>query len=184
MLTQNSTVLVQSGKALLRRGRIALVGGLALATLMFAGTQADARPVEFRFTGGAWSHGYHAGWHRYWGGPTIGFYFAPEPVYVVAGYEAPSYYVGPDYWYSNPSFGLSINIGGGGYVGGGYRGGYYRGVERRDGDDHYRSNYPHDSGYFHGGGDRYSGGGARFSSGFHGHEGSVGRGSFREGRGR
>jgi hypothetical protein len=106
------------------RRNLTLAGGLLALTFLFAGTQANAQPVHFRYVGGRWSHTRHAGWHRYWGGPSIGFYYAPAPVYVVPGYSAPSYYSGPDFWYSNPSFGLSLNFGGGGY----YRSGghYYR----------------------------------------------------------
>ncbi len=109
----------------------ALAGLLALGTL-FTSVPANAQPVHFRYVGGRWSHHWHSGWHRYWGGPTIGFYFAPAPVYVVPGYAAPSYYTGPDFWYSNPSFGLSLNFGGGGgYYGGGHY--YGRSVHRWNG---------------------------------------------------
>jgi len=99
----------------LRRRHVALVCALALLTIVMAGTRADAAPIVFRYSGGVWSHGFHAGWHHYWGGP--------------------SYYAGPDFWYSNPSFGLSVNIGGGGYAGGYYsgRGGHYVGGGARFG---------------------------------------------------
>src|ERR1044071_6427998 len=90
--------------------------------------------VEFRYRGGSWSHHLHAGWHRYWGGPSIGFYYAQTPVYVVRGYEDPYYYEGPDYWYSNPSFGLSFSLGGGDY-------GWY--------DGNHRLHRYHSSGYAH-----------------------------------
>jgi hypothetical protein len=99
------------------RRHIAGLGSIFLVMLVmivFAGTQANAGSVHFRYTGGRWSHSRHVGWHHYWGGPTIGFYWAPTPVYIVPGYTSVRYYSGPDYWYSNPSFGLSINIGGGG----------------------------------------------------------------------
>ena len=139
MLTRKSNGLVQEAGASLRRRHVALVCALALLTIVMAGTRADAAPIVFRYSGGVWSHGFHAGWHHYWGGPSIGFYYAPAPAYVVAGYEAPSYYAGPDFWYSNPSFGLSVNIGGGGYAGG----------------------------YYSGRGGHYVGGGARFGKGFH-----------------
>src|SRR5579871_4038666 len=132
MITRMSSVLVQSGRAFMRRGHLLLMGGLMLVIFMFAGTQAKADRVVFRFNGGLWSHGYHSGWHRFWGGPTIGFYYAPTPVYVVPGYDEPSYYDGPDFWYSNPSFGLSLNFGGGYYRGGYADGGYYRSVDRYD----------------------------------------------------
>src|SRR5436190_1716344 len=102
------------------------LGGLLLLTMLFAGTQANADVVRFRYNGGRWSHSRHAGWHRYWGGPSIGFYYSSEPVYVVRGYEDPYYYDGPDFWYSEPSFGLSLSIGGGGhYRDYGYRDRYY-----------------------------------------------------------
>jgi hypothetical protein len=93
-----------------------ITGFLGLMLLLGAGGTgaANAQGVHFHYTGGHWSHGWHSGWHRYWGGPSIGFYYAPTPVYVVPGYDDYSYYSGPDYWYSNPSFGLSVNIGGGG----------------------------------------------------------------------
>lgn len=94
--------------------RLVLVGSLLILTLLFTGARANARPVHFHYNGGRWSHTRHAGWHRYWGGPSIGFYWAPAPVYVVSGYSSPSYYTGTRFWYSNPSFGLSINLGGGG----------------------------------------------------------------------
>jgi hypothetical protein len=98
---------------MLRRYFVALSCALLLIFLGM-GTKANAQPVHFRYTGGPWSHHYHAGWHRYWGGPSIGFYYAPAPVYLVSGYSAPYYYSGPSFWYSNPSFGLSLNFGGGG----------------------------------------------------------------------
>jgi hypothetical protein len=119
----------------IKRSVVALAGLLALGTLCVS-TQAGARPARFRNVGGRWSHSYHSGWHRYWGGPSIGFYYAPNPVYVVPGYAAPSYYTGPDFWYSNPSFGLSLNLGGGGYYRGG--GGYYRNGHGRRGHDRRR----------------------------------------------
>ena len=71
--------------------------------------------VQFVYRGGNWSHNRHAGWHRYWGGPSIGFYYAPQPVYVVRGYDEPYYYEGPDYWYSDPAFGFSLSVGNGGW---------------------------------------------------------------------
>ena len=168
--------LVRSGKALLRRGRLAMAGGLMLATLMCAGTQANADRVVFRFNGGPWSHSRHSGWHRYWGGPSIGFYYAPEPVYVVPGYDEPSYYSGPDFWYSDPSFGLSLNFGGGGYYDG-YSGGYSDGSYYRYNDrnryydhnryndgDRYHGGYSHSGGDYRSGSDRYSNSG-RYSGG-------------------
>jgi len=105
--------------------RLTLIGCALALVLVFATTQADAQRAHFRYVGGRWAHSYRAGWHRYWGGPTIGFYYAPAPVYIVPGYAAPSYYVGPRFWYANPSFGLSLNFGGGG---GYYGGGHYRSI--------------------------------------------------------
>jgi hypothetical protein len=98
-----------------------MIAALSVLLVLFAGPAAHASRAHFRYAGGRWSHHYHAGWHRYWGGPSIGFYYAPYPVYLVAGYSDPGYYVGPSFWYSNPAFGLSINLGGGG--GGGWYGG-------------------------------------------------------------
>ena len=88
-----------------------LLSGAFMLTLLIAGTQAKADVVHFRYIGGRWSHSRHPGWHRYWGGPSIGYYWAPAPVYIVRGYEAPRYYTGSDFWYSNPSFGLRVNGG-------------------------------------------------------------------------
>lgn len=99
---------------------ITAFAGLMAVGALFTTTQADAQRVVFRSNGGRWSHSYHSGWHRYWGGPSVGFYYAPSPVYMVNGYSAPRYYTGSDFWYSNPSFGLNLNLGGGG-------GRYYRG---------------------------------------------------------
>ena len=86
------------------RRYITLLGSALLLTLLFAGSQANADPIRFRYNGGRWSHSRHAGWHRYWGGPATGYYWAEAPVYIVPGYESARYYSGPDYWYSNPSF--------------------------------------------------------------------------------
>ncbi|HLK60243.1 MAG TPA: hypothetical protein VKU00_27015 [Chthonomonadaceae bacterium] len=97
---------------MIRRHFTALAGAF-LFLFLFVGTHADAQRVHFNYVGGHWSHSYRAGWHRYWGGPSIGFYYAPTPVYVVPGYADPSYYSGSSFWYSNPSFGLSLNLGGG-----------------------------------------------------------------------
>ena len=94
------------------RRNITVLGCALMLMFMFAGTKAHADRVHFHSNGGAFSHSYHSGWNRYWGGPSIGFYYAPSPVYVVSGYGDPSYYEGSDFWYSNPAFGLSINIGG------------------------------------------------------------------------
>jgi hypothetical protein len=95
---------------------ILLTAGCALVLLLAIGsTQAGAQRVHFRSNGGTWSHTGRAGYHRYWGGPSIGFYYAPSPVYIVAGYSNPSYYTGTSFWYSNPSFGLNTNVGGNGH---------------------------------------------------------------------
>jgi hypothetical protein len=161
---------LKTGNAPTLRQSLTLVGGLLALPLLFAGTQANAAPVHFRYVGGRWGHAYHAGWHRYWGGPSIGFYYAPVPVYVVPGYAAPSYYTGSTFWYSNPSFGLNINLGGGG----GYSGGrYYHGGGRPYG---YHGPAYHGGGRpapaFHGGGGRpapaFHGGGGRPAQAFHG----------------
>jgi len=98
------------------------LGSALLLTFLFTGSQAHADRVSFRFTGGHWSHERHAGWNRYWGGPSIGFYYSSRPVYIVDGYDDPYYYRDSEFWYSDPSFGLSIDIGGGG----GYRRDYDR----------------------------------------------------------
>src|SRR4051794_14580692 len=115
MIPRKSGILRQAGNTVVLRRYLLAVVGLFSLLFLFAGTQADAQRVYFRSNGGRWSHTRHVGWHRYWGGPSVGYYYAPEPVYVVRGYDAPSYYSGPDYWYSNPSFGLSVNLGGGHY---------------------------------------------------------------------
>jgi hypothetical protein len=79
------------------RRHITLLGSAFVLALLFAGTQANAGSVHFRFVGGRWSHSRHSGWHRFWGGPTIGFYWAPRPVYIVPGYTTARYYSGPDF---------------------------------------------------------------------------------------
>ena len=94
------------------RRQFTIASCLLIMVVMFSGVQAKADAVFFRFTGGPWSVSYHSGWHRYWGGPTVGFYYAPAPCYVVAGYPDPYYYEGPSFWYANPSFGLNLTIGG------------------------------------------------------------------------
>jgi hypothetical protein len=123
---------------------------------LFGGTKAHASTVQFVYNGGSYSLGFHSGWNRYWGGPSIGFYYAPAPVYLVDGYSAPTYYTGSSFWYSNPSFGLSLSLGGGGgYYGGGYSGGHnvsrYGGGGRSSG----------------GGGSHFSGGGGHGGGGVH-----------------
>ena len=155
------------------------LGGMLLLATMFAGAPAKADVVQFRYNGGRWSHSRRAGWHRYWGGPSIGFYYSSAPVYVVRGYEEPryySYYSGPDYWYSEPRFGLSIDIGGGGgyYRDSGYRDRYYTGRDHYyiDRDRSYRT-YPRSGGYTHSSGRDYGRGGYRVSdhSGYRDHRG-------------
>jgi hypothetical protein len=162
MVTKDSGILQKAKNTLLRKSGLMMAGSALALMLMGAAPQANAQPVHFRYVGGHWSHGYHAGWHRYWGGPSIGFYYAPAPVYVVPGYDAPSYYAGPDFWYSNPSFGLSLNFGGGGYYSGPH---YYRGTRYYGG-----SRYYHGGGY-HGGG--YHGGGYHGGGSFHGAPGNY-----------
>lgn len=95
------------------RNHITLLGCALALGLTAIGTQAKADRVHFRFTGGSWGRSVHRGWHRYWGGPEIGFYYAPRPVYIVDGYDDPEYYNDSEFWYSNPSFGFSIELGGG-----------------------------------------------------------------------
>ena len=134
---------------MIRRPTIFL-GSVLLLTLLCAGTRAHADRVVFRFTGGNWSHSHRSGWHRYWGGPSIGFYYSSRPVYIVDGYDEERYYEGPDYWYSEPSFGLSLEFGDSGYRGGGYRDSYrdydrYR-VER-DSSRYDRNDRGRDRGY-------------------------------------
>jgi hypothetical protein len=182
MILRTSGTLHRAGNTSILRRSLTLVGGLSALILLFAGTQANAAPAHFRYVGGRWSHTRHAGWHRYWGGPSIGFYYAPTPVYIVPGYAAPSYYGGSDFWTSNPSFGISLNFGGGGYYPGGYRSDRYYG-----GRPH--SNYHGDGGHYqvshHSGGGHYSGSGHSFggrpSGGGHsfggGHSSGGGRSS-------
>jgi len=135
------------GRIKMIRRNVTLLGCALMLTFLFAGTQAHASRVHFNYVGGSWSHSYHSGWNRYWGGPSIGFYYAPTPVYVVPGYAAPSYYTGSSFWYSNPSFGLSVNLGGGGgYYSGGH---YYSGRTYVSGGHYY-----HGGGSFHGRGHR------------------------------
>jgi hypothetical protein len=131
MILRTSSIPAKAGKAITIRRRLTALASVGLLGLvgLCAGAPANAQPVHFHYIGGRWSHRWHDGWHRYWGGPTIGFYYAPYPVWVVPGYAAPSYYVGPGFWYSNPSFGLSLNFGGGGYYSGPAY--YHRGVVRR-----------------------------------------------------
>ena len=153
------------------RRNITMISCALILTSLFAGAKAHADVVHFRYNGGSFSRSFHSGWNRYWGGPSIGFYYAEAPVYIVDGYSAPSYYTDSSFWYSNPSFGLSINLGGGGYYGGGYGGGghYYRGG------DHFSGGGSHFSGGGHGGG-----GGGHFSGGGgHGGGGHSGGGGHR-----
>ena len=96
---------------MVRRFSALLLSGAFLSSLLVAGTQAKAERVRFIYNGGRWSHSRHSGWHRYWGGPSIGFYYAPEPVYIVRGYDDPYYYRNSDYWYSRPEFGLRVDLG-------------------------------------------------------------------------
>jgi len=115
MILRKSGILQQTRKPVMFRRFLAALAGLLGLVALSASMPASAQPVHFRYTGGHWSHYRHSGWNRYWGGPSVGFYYAPDPVYVVPGYDDPSYYTGSDFWYSNPSFGLSVNVGGGGH---------------------------------------------------------------------
>ncbi len=146
------------------RKQLTAVFCMLVVMFLFGGTRADAS-VVFVFNGGHWSHSHrhHPHWHRYWGGPSIGFYWAAAPVYVVAGYSRPSYYTGTTFWTSNPSFGININIGGGGghgrggHGGGGHGGGGHPYVSRPIGGGH-----PMNMGGGHGG--NHMGGGSVHSS--------------------
>jgi hypothetical protein len=101
---------------MVRRSLTWAVVAILFGTL-FAGTRAEASR-RYCYNGGRWSHRYHAGYHRYYGGPSVGFYYASAPVYVVRDY--PDSYRCRDRYYRDdrPSFSLSINLGGG-------RGGHY-----------------------------------------------------------
>lgn len=180
MISRTSDTLRTAGNPFILRRSLPLAGGLAVMMLLLAGTQADAKQVQFRYNGGRWSHTRHAGWHRYWGGPSIGFYYAPTPVYVVPGYAAPSYYDGPDFWTSNPSFGINLNFGGGGYYGGGYYPGrYYSGRNYHPG---YYGGRPHGS--YYGNGARYHGSPSYNSGHFYGGQTSHTYGGGRSSYGR
>lgn len=144
-----------------RIGRYALMSSTLMLLLIGVGMEVGAQPVQFRYMGGRWSHARHVGWHRYWGGPTIGFYYAPSPVYVVPGYLDSYYYSGPDFWYSDPSFGLNLNLGGGYYGSGYYGGGYHNGHGYRGGNH----------GEWHG---RNQGGSYSGHGSYGGHNGSFG----------
>ena len=184
MILKTSGILHEAGNAPTLRGSLACIGGLLAVALLLAGSQADAQRAHFRYVGGRWSHASHAGWNRYWGGPSIGFYYAPTPVYLVPGYAAPSYYGGSSFWTSNPSFGISLNLGGGGYYGGG---GYSGGGRNYHGGGHnyqsgssyhgssYHGNRPSGVGGHSSGGNHSSGGGGH-SSGGGGHSSGGGRG--------
>lgn len=155
-----------------------ILGAAVLFALVMVGVRANAQGVQFEFRGGSWSHHFHHGWHRYWGGPSIGFYYAPAPVYVVPGYDDPYDYTGPDYWYSNPAFGLSLNFGGGG---GGYYGGRGVGHYHRGGSGGYQGHggfQGYQGGSFggHGGGRAFAGHGGGHASGG---RGGGGRGGHR-----
>jgi hypothetical protein len=111
MVSRLSHISAHTGNgSLLRRYAAGFVGLLAVGSL-FVTIDAKAQNVTFRSNGGRWSRTYRAGWHRYWGGPAVGYYYAPLPVYVVPGYSRASYYSGPQYWHSNPSFGLGSSVG-------------------------------------------------------------------------
>ena len=151
MFSRTSESLLKAGNSSIVRRSLALVGGFSALMLLLAGTQAGAKQAHFGYVGGRWSYARHVGWHRYWGGSSIGFYYAPTPVYVVPGYADSSYYTGPDFWTSNPSFGISLNFGGGGYYDGGYYPGrYYSGRDYHHG---YYGSRPY--GNYHGDAARY-----------------------------
>lgn len=181
MISRTSSSLLKARNISILRRSLTLVSGMSALILLFAKTQANAAPAYFRYVGGRWSHTRHSGWNCYWGGPSIGFYYAPTPVYVVPGYAAPSYYVGPDFWTSNPSFGISLNFGGGGYYSGEYRGDrYYHGGYAHDRyyagrphgdyhDDRSRYRVSHYSGSTHSyNGGHYSGGEHSYSNNYSG----------------
>jgi len=85
-----------------------------LFVVLFAGSRAEASG-RYCYTGGRWSHRYHTDWHRYYGGPSIGVYYAPRPAYVVRAYSEPDYCRDRSYAYyrdDRPRFGLTISFGG------------------------------------------------------------------------
>ena len=83
----------------------------ALLGVLFSAIPANASH-RYCYNGGPWSHRYHTGWHRYYGGPPVGYYYAPRPVYVVEGYSDPCYYRDRYAWDERPSFGVYVNLGG------------------------------------------------------------------------
>src|SRR5579859_4755332 len=94
--------------------RLICTAGAAVAMFwLTAGSGAKAQRFSFSYVGGPWSIQYHSGWHRWWGGPAVGYYYAPTPVYVVPNYPGPVYYRSPGYWYSGPGNGLNVYVGGG-----------------------------------------------------------------------
>src|SRR5579862_1740357 len=86
---------------MLRRSIVVASCACALFGLSSA-MKAEAQSFSFTFNGGPWSIHYHSGWHRYWGGTSVGYYYAPRPVYVVPGYTGETYYTGPTYWRNHP----------------------------------------------------------------------------------
>ena len=96
--------------------------------VLFAGSRADASG-RYCYTGGQWSRRSHAGWHRYYGGQPVGYYYAPRPVYVVRRYAEPDHCRDRSYAYyrsDRPSFGLTIRFGGGRSHYARYRPSHYR----------------------------------------------------------
>jgi hypothetical protein len=84
-----------------------LIVGSCLCTALPANAQVG---LNLQFNGGRWSRHFHPGWNRYYGGPSIGFYYAPSPVYVDPTYPYAQY---PNY-YAGPVAGISLGFGGGG----------------------------------------------------------------------
>ncbi len=84
---------------MLRRG-LALAAGIGLMLSLLGAPPASAqRAGHWRYNGGIYSRSFHSGWNRYWGGPGIGFYWAPSAVYYAPPYYGGDYYgYGPDYY--------------------------------------------------------------------------------------
>lgn len=163
---------VQTGSktALQPKSLIAMTSLIALSAIA-AALPVAADSVHFRYNGGHWSRQRHSGWHRYWGGPTIGFYYAPSPVYVVSGYPDPYYYRDSEFWYSDPSFGLRLNYDDGGYYRRPYR--PYRGPIRYYGNGYRRPGHDYNDGYRrreHSSGDGYRGWENSHRDGYRGQE--------------
>jgi hypothetical protein len=136
--------------AMLHRALTWIAGAGLMLTLLGAVPANAQRAGHWRYNGGVYSRRFHSGWNRYWGGPGIGFYWAPTAVYVAppAYYDydygyGPGYYdYGPYYGpaFYGPAFGLDFNFGGWGggryYGGGHYGGGHFSGGHRGGGGGH------------------------------------------------